>query len=49
MSKLLAKHIGTKDSFKITTRKRHFYIDFCWPSIWNHFFYLGISNDDRTK
>ena len=49
MSKWLAKHISTKVSFIITIRKRHVYIDFRWPLKWNHYFYLGIWNDERTK
>jgi len=49
MSKWLAKHISTKVSFKITTRKRNVYIDIGWPWIWNQRFYLGIWNGDRTK
>ena len=49
MSKWLAKHISTKVSFKFKVRKRHVYIDFGWPWIWNQYFYLGIWNDDRTK
>jgi hypothetical protein len=48
MSKWLFKHIRTKVSFKITIRKRHFYIDIRWPWIWNQYFYLGIWNDDRS-
>jgi hypothetical protein len=47
--KWLAKHISTKFSFKITTRKRHVYIEIGWHWIWNQCFYLGIRNDDRTK
>jgi len=49
MSKWLAIRIRTKDSFKITIRKRHIYIDICWSWIWNQCFYLGIWNVDRTK
>jgi len=49
MSKWLAKHISTKVSFKITTRKRHVYIDIVWPWIWNQCFYLEIWNDNPTK
>ena len=49
MSKLLAKHIRTKVSFKITIRKRHVYIDIRWPWKWNQDFYLGIWIDERTK
>ena len=49
MSKWLAKHIGTKVCFKITTRKRQVYIDNSWPWIWNQCLYLGIWNDDCTK
>jgi hypothetical protein len=49
MSKWLAKHISTKDSFKITIRKRHVYIDIGWPWKWIQCLYLGIWNDDRTK
>ena len=36
MSKWLAKHISTKDSFKITIRKRHVYIEIGWPWICVH-------------
>jgi len=43
------KHVSTKVSFKITTRKRHAYIDIGWPWIWNQRFYLGIWYNDRTK
>ena len=49
MSKLLAKHIRTKVSFKITIRKRHVYIDIRWPWKWNQYFYFGISGDERSK
>ena len=49
MSKLLAKHIRTKYSFKITIRKRHVYIHIGWTRIWNQWFYLGIWNDECTK
>ena len=49
LTKWLAKHISTKVSFKITTRKRHVYIDIVWPWIWNQCFYLGIWTDDPTK
>ena len=49
ISKWLAKHKITKVSFKFTIRKRHVYIDIGWPWIWNHYIYLGIWNDDRTK
>ena len=49
LSKLLAKHIRTKVSFKITIRKRHVYIDIRWPWKWNQYFYLGIWEDERTK
>ena len=49
ITKWLAKHIITKDSFKITIRKTHVYIDIRWPWIRNHFLYLGIWNVDRTK
>jgi len=49
LSKWLSKHITTIVSFKITTRKRHVYIDIGWHWIWNQSFYLGIWNDDRTK
>jgi len=49
MSKLLAKHISTKVSFKITVRKRHVCIDIRWPWKWNQYFYMGIWNDERTK
>jgi len=48
MSKWLAKHISTKVSFKITTRKRNVYIDIGWPWIRNRCFSLGIWNE-RTK
>ena len=49
MSKWLAKHISTNVSFKITTRKRHIYIKFGGPWIWNQCFYLGIWNDVRNE
>ena len=49
MSKWLAKHISSKDSFKITIRKIHVCIDIRWTWKWKHYFYLGIWNDDRTK
>ena len=49
MSKWLAKHISTKDSFKITIRKRHVYIDIRWPWKWNQYFYLGIWGGERSK
>jgi len=49
MSKWLAKHCSTNVSFKITTRKRHAYIDIRWPWIRNQCVYLGIWNDGRTK
>ena len=47
--KWLAKHISTKVSFKITIRKRHVYIDICWPWKWNQYLYLGIWEDERSK
>ena len=49
MSKWLAKHISTIVSFKITIRKRHVYIDIRWPWKWNHYFHLGIWEDERSK
>ena len=49
MSKLLAKHISTKVSYKITIRKRHVYIDIRWPWKWKQYFYLGIWEDERSK
>jgi len=49
MSKLLAKHISTKVSFKITIRKRHIHIDIRWPWKWNQYFYLAIWEDERSK
>ena len=49
MSKWLANLISTKDSFKITIRKRHVYIDLCWPWKWNQYFYLGIWEDELSK
>ena len=49
MSKILAKHICTKVSFKITIRKRRVYIDILWPWNWNQYFYLGIWEDERSK
>jgi len=49
MSKKLAKHISTKVSYTITIRKRHVYIEFGWPWIWNQCFYLEIWNDGRTN
>jgi len=42
MSKWLAKHISTKDSFKITIRKRHVSIDIRGPWNWNQYFYFKI-------
>ena len=48
MSKWLAKHISTKDSFKITIRKRHVHIDIRWPWKWNQYFYFGIREDERS-
>jgi len=49
MSEWLAKHISTKVSFKITTRKSHVYIDIGWTWIWKQCFYLEIWNDDCNK
>ena len=49
MSKWLVKHISTKVIFKITIRKRHVYIDIRWPWKWNHYFYLGIWEVERSK
>ena len=49
MSKLLAKHISTKVSFKINITKRHVHIDIRWPWKWNQYFYLGIREDERSK
>jgi len=49
MSKWLAKHISTRGSFKITTRKRHVYIDVRLTLKRNQCFYLGNLIDDRTK
>ena len=49
ISKWFAKHIFTNLSFKITLRKTHVYIEVRWSWILKQFFYLGISNDDRTK
>ena len=49
MSKWLAKHISTKVSFKITTRKRQVYIYIRWTWKWNQYFYLGIWEDERSK
>ena len=49
MSKVLAKHISTKVSFKFIIRNWHVYIAIGWPWIWNQYFYLGIRNYDRTK
>ena len=49
ISKWLAKHIITRDSYKITIRKRQVYIDIGWPWICNQCSYLGIWNDDPTK
>jgi len=47
--KMIAKNISTKVSFKITIRKRNFYIYIDWLWIWNQCFYLCIWNNDRTK
>ena len=49
MSKVLAKHMSTKVSFKFIIRNWHVYIAIGWPWIWNQYFYLGIRNYDRTK
>jgi len=49
MSKCLAKHISTKDSFKMTNRKRHVCIDIRWIWKLNQYFYLRIWNDERSK
>jgi len=49
ISKLLAKHKGTKVSFKITIRKSHVYIDIRWPWILTQYFNSAIWNDDRSK
>ena len=49
MSKRLASHISTKDSLKITIRKRYVYIDIRWPWKWSQYFYMGIWNDERIK
>ena len=38
-----------KVSFKITIRKRHFYIDIRWPWKWNQYFYLGNWEVERSK
>ena len=48
-AKWFAILIRTRDSFKITTRKRYVFIDIGWPSIWNQCFYLGTWNDDRPN
>ena len=39
----------TQVSFKMTIRKTHVYIDILWPWKWNHNFYLGIWEDERSK
>ena len=39
----------TQDSFTITIRKRHVYIDIRWPWKWNQYFYLGIWEGERSK
>ena len=39
----------TQVSFKITIRKWHVYIDICWPWKCNHYFYLAIWEDERSK
>ena len=49
MLKWLAKHISTKDFFKIFIWKRHVSIDIRWRWKWNQYFYLGICNDESTK
>ena len=49
MIKCLAKHIRNKVSFKITTRKRHVYIDIRWPWKWNQYFFLAIWEDESSK
>ena len=48
MSKWLAKHIGTKVSFKFTIRKTCLYWHLLTLNI-KPVFYLGIWNDDRNK
>jgi hypothetical protein len=48
MSKVLAKHIGTKVSFKFTIRKTCLYWHLLTLNI-KPVFYLGIWNDDRNK
>ena len=47
--KMTFKHISTRVSFKITTRKWYVYIDIGWPWIWNQSFDFGNSNADGTK
>ena len=49
ISKLLAKHIRTNVSLKITPRKRHVYIDIRWPWKWIQYFCLGFWEDERSK
>ena len=48
ISKWLAKHIGTKVSFKFTIRKTCLYWHLLTLNI-KPVFYLGIWNDDRNK
>ena len=47
--KIIAKHVRTNVSFKITLRKKNDFIDIRWTWIWNQYFYLGIWNNDRPK
>ena len=47
--KITCQPISNKVSFKITTRKRHVYIDIVWPWIWNQCLYLWIWKNYRTK
>ena len=47
--KMTLPNISTKVSLKITIRKRHVYIDICWPCKWNQYFYFGIRNDESTE
>ena len=40
----------TQVSFKITIRKRHVYIDICWPWKWNqHFFFSEFEKKNVLK
>ena len=47
--KMTCQTISTKVPFKITIRKRHFYIDIRWPWKLKKYFYLGIWEVEHYK